>query len=284
LFTELKDNNITWYKLSEILLVYGAAIAVLWILGSLEKFGEWQTEIFGRKILNSIGSHVIIPGLLMFWYGRNNSPSVFTKNRAFYALKTGTKALAIFLPLTIIFPIVMGLGLDIRSWGGGAIIGTTYILAAAILLLMFRNLPEINEQGFSRSDATGVMILIAVSAVLLLLVRSVYPLIEKTIIALLFVGFLEEFFFRGYLQTRLNEIFGKPFVVLNLHFGWGLILASLLFGLAHVFSPGNPWHWAWGGWTFTSGLCFGILREKSGSFLASALVHGLTVLPAFIFS
>jgi len=33
--------------------------------------------------------------------------------------------------------------------------------------------------------------------------------------------------------------------------------------------------WWWGLWTFFTGLVFGLVREKSGSIVAPALLHGL---------
>ncbi|NIV10024.1 MAG: CPBP family intramembrane metalloprotease [Aliifodinibius sp.] len=105
------------------------------------------------------------------------------------------------------------------------------------------------------------------------------------IIALVFVGFMEEFFFRGYMQPRLNLAFEKRFNFMNLRFGWGLILTSALFGFIHVVSPGdNPMQWAWGLWTFVGGFGFGVIREKGGSFLAPAVVHGFTMILPLIFS
>ena len=96
-----------------------------------------------------------------------------------------------------------------------------------------------------------------------------------------FVGFGEEAIFRGYVQSRLNDAFGRPYQFFGIKYGWGLVIASALFGLTHVgittslITGQVNLQWAWGFWTFFGGLVFGLVREKSNSILASALLHGL---------
>ena len=95
------------------------------------------------------------------------------------------------------------------------------------------------------------------------------------------VGFGEEILFRGYIQSRLNEAFGRPLSFYSVSFGWGILITNLLFGLMHV----GVQRWimeinqevtlAWGTWTVFSGMVFSFIREKSGSILAPALLHGL---------
>jgi membrane protease YdiL (CAAX protease family) len=91
----------------------------------------------------------------------------------------------------------------------------------------------------------------------------------------------EELLFRGYIQSRLNEAFGKPFQFYGVHWGWGILITSLLFGFMHVVNTGSlvigHWQptWWWGFWTFFSGFVFGFVREKTGSIVAPALLHGL---------
>lgn len=97
----------------------------------------------------------------------------------------------------------------------------------------------------------------------------------------IFVGFGEEIIYRGYVQSRLNEVFDKPYKFFKVQFGWGLIIASIIFGLTHVgilswfLGLSNEITLAWGLWTVFSGLVLGFVREKSNSILPSALLHGL---------
>ncbi|MFZ5475358.1 MAG: myxosortase family intramembrane protease [Myxococcota bacterium] len=86
---------------------------------------------------------------------------------------------------------------------------------------------------------------------------------------LFFVAIPEEFFYRGYFQTRLNEVFPRKFLVFGVPIGWGLVIASLFFAFGHSLVTVRWWHFA----TFFPGLLFGWLRERSGGTLAGALMH-----------
>jgi uncharacterized protein len=107
-------------------------------------------------------------------------------------------------------------------------------------------------------------------------------LVASTVIwQFFFSGFGEEFVWRGYVQSRLNQAFGRPWQISGIPFGPGLVIASLLFGLTHAFNTYNPaagnneLAWGWALFTTLSGLMFGLLREKTGSLLAPGLAHGL---------
>ena len=97
-------------------------------------------------------------------------------------------------------------------------------------------------------------------------------------------GVGEEVFFRGYIQSRLNQAFGRPFRLLGVRFGVGLILASLLFGLVHALNTvdyfGGSFRFAWWHGFATLWLPYGFLREKTGSVVAPAVAHGVLVLLA----
>ncbi|WP_375221291.1 CPBP family intramembrane glutamic endopeptidase [Symbiobacterium thermophilum] len=84
-------------------------------------------------------------------------------------------------------------------------------------------------------------------------------------------GFTEEFLFRGALQTRLSQLLGE---------GWGLVLASLIFGVAHVggLMPALDGDvLAALGLCITSqaaaGLIFGILAMRTRSLIAPTVAH-----------
>ncbi len=86
---------------------------------------------------------------------------------------------------------------------------------------------------------------------------------------LFFVAIPEEFFYRGYFQTRLNEVFPRRFLLFGVPVGWGLVLASLFFAFGHSLVVFRWWHFA----TFFPGLLFGLLRERTGQPIAGALLH-----------
>lgn len=83
------------------------------------------------------------------------------------------------------------------------------------------------------------------------------------------VALPEEFFFRGYFLGRLNQMFGKPWKLLKVSIGPGLLWSSLVFALSHSLINFAWWHI----FIFFPALGFGWLREKTGTLTASILFH-----------
>jgi len=122
--------------------------------------------------------------------------------------------------------------------------------------------------------------------------RSITPvgLRELIIDALwffVFVGFAEELFFRGYVQSRLNEVFTRKYEsILGIKYQWSqgiLITGVFLFGLPHLLTGVNPFigcfhitplHVGITGFACFMGIIFGILREKTGDIILPTVLHG----------
>jgi membrane protease YdiL (CAAX protease family) len=84
-----------------------------------------------------------------------------------------------------------------------------------------------------------------------------------------FVAIPEEFFYRGYLQTRLDEAFRSRWRVVGAVVGPGLILATVLFAFGHSIVVFQPWHAA----IVLPGLVFAWMRARTGEVVAGALFH-----------
>jgi membrane protease YdiL (CAAX protease family) len=88
-------------------------------------------------------------------------------------------------------------------------------------------------------------------------------------------------FFRGYIQSRVDAAFGRPWRVFGALVGPGLVVSSLLFGLIHALNTvdyfGGRWDFGW--WyalqNLLVGFLFGYLRARTGSVWAGALTHGM---------
>jgi membrane protease YdiL (CAAX protease family) len=93
----------------------------------------------------------------------------------------------------------------------------------------------------------------------------------------LYVGLPEELFFRGYLQQRLDERFGRPYRLFGAPCGWGLFGADLLFAIGHWVVSGRIANLD----VFIPGLLFGWLKARTGAVLAPVLFHGLSNLVLF---
>ena len=100
-----------------------------------------------------------------------------------------------------------------------------------------------------------------------------WPSEPLTLVAyqLFFVAIPEEFFYRGYFQTRLNETFPRKFIIFGVPMGWGSVFASLFFAFGHTIVLFQWWHFA----TFFPGMVFAWLREKTGGVTAGAVFHAI---------
>jgi membrane protease YdiL (CAAX protease family) len=78
----------------------------------------------------------------------------------------------------------------------------------------------------------------------------------------------------------VNQEFGKPYQIMGIRFGSGLIVSSILFGLIHATQTFNPlldqydFAWPWGLWTLIGGFFLGLLREKTDDVVACTIAHG----------
>lgn len=86
---------------------------------------------------------------------------------------------------------------------------------------------------------------------------------------LLVVALPEETFFRGYMQTRLQQIFKPRWSIFGARLGWGWILTCVIFAAAHSLIQFQWWHFA----IFFPSLMFGYLREKTDGLVAPILFH-----------
>lgn len=82
------------------------------------------------------------------------------------------------------------------------------------------------------------------------------------------VALFEEFFFRAFLQRMLSSRLHSDLL--------GLILASLLFGLAHLWFRAFP-NWRLSGLAAAAGVFYGLAFQKAGSVRASMVTHALVV-------
>ncbi len=111
------------------------------------------------------------------------------------------------------------------------------------------------------------------------------------------VGFAEELFFRGYVQSRLNEVFTRKYRrFLGVEFEWTqgtLVTAIFLFGLPHLLTGVNPFTGTFRLGPVTVaitvfaafvGLVAWVIREKTGCVLVSTALHGSITFTTFALS
>jgi hypothetical protein len=266
----------TFQKILAVLEVFlvgfvGVPLLTLGIYRIFPTFETWQTETAGFPF--AVFVNVIMAGfpLAILLFRRKKLADY---GLAFKPVKYHLDmAAACFIPVALA-NLPFGMGVDYTAWGGALILAAVQMGLLVALALQLRKKPSLPDLGI----AAG-----------LLLFPIASPAAEATagkalvlfLTYALFVGFGEEILYRGYMQSRLNEVFGKPFSFFGVAFGWGAILTALLFGFTHIgvlrmiLGLSSEVTLAWGFWTIFSGLVFSFVREKTGSILAPALLHGL---------
>lgn len=169
------------------------------------------------------------------------------------------------------FPIfVLGVLLswiDWRQWTGAVIISIIEIGLLFWFARMVRDKPS-----WQNNSVISSFLLFPAAALISTKLESV---IVAVIYFYLFVALSEEILFRGYIQSRLNSVFGRPKCFLGVSWGWGLIISSVFFGFWHLGWKSGTLEWPHVLWTMFAGLIFGFVREKSESVIAPALLHGI---------
>jgi membrane protease YdiL (CAAX protease family) len=97
-------------------------------------------------------------------------------------------------------------------------------------------------------------------------------IILRALKIIIFTGFAQELFYRGFLQTRAEKTFGP----------WkGLVFSSLIFTIYHSISklvlfPGDLWSWLKDyPFLFIFGMIMGFYFQKTRSVIPIAFYHGM---------
>jgi membrane protease YdiL (CAAX protease family) len=87
---------------------------------------------------------------------------------------------------------------------------------------------------------------------------------------LVVIALPEEAFYRGYLQSKLDEVWPGRISIGGARVGLGLVVASVIFALGHLATIHSPVRLA----VFFPALVFGWLRARTGGIGASIVFHG----------
>ena len=87
----------------------------------------------------------------------------------------------------------------------------------------------------------------------------------------LVIALPEEAFYRGYLMTALDDLWGTPWTIARAKVGWGWVVSSALFAAGHALTITNVERLA----VFFPALLFGWLRARTRGVGAPAMFHVL---------
>jgi hypothetical protein len=188
-----------------------------------------------------------------------------------------TGYLCLLLPNAVIF--LMGL----------AGVSLTYLPASVFvsgvtLLALFLALRRISKPGAPRNrrNLVAAVALAGSPLVLSALVGGLSLRLASSLLwELVFGGAAEEILYRGYVQSRVNGEFGRPWRFMGVGFGPGLLVSSILYGVAGAMSTFRPWRglydlsFAVGVHALALGVFYGFMREAAGDVGASTVANGL---------
>jgi uncharacterized protein len=92
---------------------------------------------------------------------------------------------------------------------------------------------------------------------------------DELLVQVFVIALPEEAFYRGYLQTALDDRWRRRWSVLGARLGPGWLLASAIFAFGHILTEAHPSRLA----VFFPALVFGWLRAKTGGIGAPILFH-----------
>lgn len=251
-----------------------AAVFIIIVLGfkaiNVSPLGERENQIIGRYFLEYIMVLFVPMSILIVTRRSFRDYGIDFKNLG-YHLKVVVVGI---IPVFVLSALLFFLGWD--SWKNSILVSIIEVILLIMVAWMLRDLAATGK-GYS------IWILLFLVAGLLLMSpeASIGIVVVKLVYTFIFVAFGEEILFRGYIQSRVNEAFGRPYIFFGVNWGWGLIIGSLLFGIWHILNPFNPFigqfdlMWQWGLWTFFLGLILGFIRERTGSVLGPAILHGV---------
>jgi len=255
-------------------LVVAAVIVASWpAIKALTPIPVWEKKLLAHRIVTKFSVFVLLPMAVIKLTGGNLGSYGIGFSDLRYQVKMGFMGLAIMLLADLTFAPIQLLGWSYVSWKGALPLVVAHIAALLLVARVLRSRPSRSAKPAANNHLPTFLAIFAVLCIASALALPRTKLVANLTYPLFATGFGEEAFFRGYVQSRLNRSFERPFHSLGVDWGWGLILAAVLFGSFHYLVPGGTvW---WGVWTAVAGLAFGFLREKTGGVVAPAIVHGV---------
>jgi membrane protease YdiL (CAAX protease family) len=247
----------------EVAIVLCLTCTAVWLI-SISPLAAWQTRYLERHFLE-YGAISAIPALAIYITRRNRASYGLTLSPLRYHTHV---ARTCFIPYSLAFILISFIPSDLRALRSLL----SAALAICVLFLCARLLKGMPIGGGAVMAGTCGLVLL-----------GIYPAraISAFIFYALFLGPGEELLFRGYMQSRLNESFSRPYRFFDVAWGWGAIHTALFFGLFHVINlpaltAGRMELMWWSGLSsFCWGLFFSFVREKTGSITAPAILHGV---------
>lgn len=265
-------------SIAEVITVFIGSYLVGWLL--LDDVIQAEVALLGWSYISG-ALLILVPVTILFLTGRSFSRYGLTLENWRVGLEVGMKCYLIsIVPLGALF-LMNRLGYMYTELVASVVISMGEAVAVYLFLKWIGEKP-LGGKGNPRVDLTVMVSLLALPIAIGYMMNRLSLQVASTVAwQFLFSGFGEEIQYRGYYQSRVNEEFGRPWTLMGVAFGPGLLVSSALFALSHALNTFNPFQgrfelaWGWALFTFFGGLFFGLIREKTGSIIAPGIAHGL---------
>jgi membrane protease YdiL (CAAX protease family) len=248
----------------------------------IRDFINWEIRILRWSYFYGL-LIIAIPIMLILYKGKDFND--YGWNISGWRQSLGLGMVAFFytlIPYGILWMLILPMGLTYTGYAGGIFLSVGYIFAAFLVM----RLSYIRDLSGHQAKTNRNLIIIAVMLLIPLVLGYVYhrftlKLVSTIVWQLVVGGFGEEFLYRGYIQTGINEEFGHPWTLWDTKIGPGLIVSSVLYGLSRALEIFKPWRgiydiaWGWGLFAFAAGIFYGLLRERTGNILTGTVAHGV---------
>jgi membrane protease YdiL (CAAX protease family) len=264
----------------EVLAVFSCLQLITILLEGASGLIRWERRVLGWSYFTGF-LMVLVPMLALVLRKRELETCGLTLRRWETSLDVGLKGC-----LYLMGPQVL---LTLLSSGGAAYLYAdgSLVLSVSMFLMLFLLLRRLTGKNYKPFSSTKVRLLLA--AVVLatpLLFGAVYGRLTFKVFStvlwqLAFGGFGEELFYRGYIQSTVNEEYGRPWSVEGVAYGPGLLVSSALYGLDRALNTFRPLQgvlsvsWSWGFYAFSVGVFYGFIREHTGDVVGSGVANGL---------
>jgi hypothetical protein len=264
----------------EVLAVFSCFQLITIALSGVSGLFRWEQRVLGWSYFTGFLT-VLLPTLVMVLQKRELELYGLTLRRWETSLDVGLKGCLYLVAPQILLTLLSSEGAAYRHVDGSLVLSFSMLV---MLFLLLRRITGEKYKPFS-SIRTRLLVTVALLAVPLL-VGAVYGRLTLNVFStilwqMVFGGFGEELFYRGYVQSTVNEEYGRPWSVEGVAFGPGLLVSSALYGLDRALNTARPLQgvysvsWSWGLFAFIVGVFYGFLREHTGDIVGSGVANGL---------
>ncbi len=272
----------------EVLIVRHGIYALLAMGLLLLIYGTINPDPFPLEAPYLVGSlWFIVPALMIYGFRRKGPDYGLTLKKAPECIDLAFKAFPYFILTFAGYVGLMMVGWSYLEPLGALIMTGIFILSTLLIVrVVSKDYDDFDEmqlpQTKHRNNVIGLLLLLLFPILLGLGMGKLSLAVISTVVwQFIFSGFGEELFFRGYIQSRLNQAFGRPYEWNGIEFGLGLFITAGFFAVSHMINTAAiltgdfTVNWWYGTFTFVGGILFGLLREKTRSIMASGTLHGL---------